>query len=316
LADQGKAVTSAPKVERSLADQAAKPKAPFGSDPGAADTKAEVTEAKRVEAERRKYRLKVDGQDVEEELTDEQIAVRLQKAHGAERRMQEAAEERKQLKAWIEAYKKDPFAASKDPYIGLDLEELAEQRLTEKYTKHLEEQSMTEEQRELRRRDEEIAQIKAERDEYRRQETERAQAQLDERIFKETNDHFTSALEELGVDASNEAMYEMASIAKLNLERNLQLTPKQLAAEVRDRIEGRQEKLRKSVTGGMKGDRLLKHLGADVVKEVIRASLAERKVNLTPKPAAPRPPAAAADEKPGKSISPSQFRRKNLYGIG
>ncbi len=307
LADQSRSVKESPKHERSLADQVSKTPSPSAG--------GEPTET-RTEAERRKYRLKVDGKDIEEELTDDQIAVRLQKGHGAERRMQEAAEHRKQLAAWVESFKKDPWAAAKDPFIGLDLEALAEEKLTAKYERYLEEQSMTEEQRTVRQRDEELKRVNEENARYKKRDEDAAQQAFNEKVFKQTESEFTEALKEYGTDVNDEVLYEMAKLGKLNLQQKLEMTPKQVAAEVREIIERGQERLRKSVTGGLKGDRLLKHLGDDVVKEVIRASLSARKVSLSPPPPAPKQVVADADErKPQKNMSTNAFRRKHLFGI-
>jgi hypothetical protein len=76
-------------------------------------------------AEKRKYQLKVDGQDIEEELSDDDIRVRLQKAHAVDKRFAEVANQRKQIEAALSQLKNDPAKALKE-IAGLDLDEWAE----------------------------------------------------------------------------------------------------------------------------------------------------------------------------------------------
>lgn len=92
------------------------------------------TEAKAA-AERRKYKLKVDGKEQEWEGTDDDIKVALQKSHAAEKRLEQASTLKKQYEAAAEMAKKDPHAALK-MVAGLDdaaLEAAYEKRLAEKY---------------------------------------------------------------------------------------------------------------------------------------------------------------------------------------
>ena len=269
---------------QTAADRLAGVKAPAES------PKAEVKAAE-VEA-RRKYRLKVDGKETEYEFDDTEISTRLQKGLAAERRMQEAAAIKKADAEFRERVKKDPFAALSDPSFGLDLEALAEQRLAQKYQEALlpeQERRTLELQRQLEVRD---AEIKAFHDERARV----AQEALEQQVFQETEAAFEEALEVSGLPRTRETMYLMAKVARMNLDHNLDLTPKQIASEVKRQVSS----IHQNAVRAMRGDALVQFLGADVVKEVLKMSVAKIRAggtvaNVPPPPEAPAAPSRKAD---------------------
>lgn len=233
------------------------------ADKGSPPPAAEATEA-RKEAERRKYKLKIDGQEREEDLSDDEVSVRLQKALGAEKRMQEAAEYRKKFQAASEAIRSDPFAALKEAY-GIDIEKLAEERLAQKYQEQLlpeNERKELEYKRQIEARD---AQLKAIRD----AEESKHQEAFNAKVLQETEAGFLTALQTSGLPQNYETLRMMAEVAKFNLEHGLELTPAQIAAEVQSKAS----QTTQHVLKGLKGESLVKFLGPDVVKEVLRLSV-------------------------------------------
>jgi hypothetical protein len=266
-------------------------------DGGAAKDAALAAEAAaKKEAERRRYKLKVDGAELEEELTDDEVTVRLQKARAAEKRMQEAAAQRKQLQEAVEYLKKDPFAAFKESF-GVDLDELAERRLAERYR----EQLMTPEEQERLRLQRENESYKAREAEAQRQREEQARQAYEAKVAEEMERDFMSALEASDLPKTKETLRLMAEVAQLNLDHGIELTPAQMAAEVRERISG----IHQHVTRSLKGESLLKYLGDDVVKEVLRQSVARVKGTSatpapTPNPFGDKTTAPGDDEAPKK----------------
>lgn len=231
----------------------------------------EQTETK--QAERRKYKLKVDGAEQELELADDEISVRLQKAMAAEKRMQEAAELRKQYERFVEQVKADPVAALKDPRFGIDVRKQIEDQLIAEWEQQQKLQGLTPAEREAVQRAEAAERKAAEleaREAKRQQEIQqRQQQELETKVQADLEREFMEALDKSNLPKNRQTLALMAEIAALNLEHGIELTRDQLVAETNERLRGMQ----KHVMGGLKGDALVKYLGDDVVREVIRHSV-------------------------------------------
>ncbi len=237
-----------------------------------APTPAPGSETKAEKAERLKFQLKVKGQMVDEEYTHEQLQVRLQKALAADQGLQETAETRKAFAAFREAFEKDPFEATKNFAPKVDLDALAEKRLIERF-----------QQEELQKQDPgayEKQQLQKQLDEYKSQdqkrkdaETAKAQAEQDAKDGAAFEKEFMQALEETGLPKDRRFLHRLAQIADTNLDHGIELTSKQMAQELNEQI--RQE--HQHVTRSMKGESLIKHLGDDVVREVLKYSVEKHK---------------------------------------
>src|SRR5688572_3841920 len=92
---------------------------------GAQTTPPAEPEAKPQPPSEKKFKLKVDGQECEEELSDDELAVRLQKEHAWRKREGAFTSERKKLEQFYELGKKDPRTAAKELW-GVDMLELAQ----------------------------------------------------------------------------------------------------------------------------------------------------------------------------------------------
>lgn len=295
-ADSGKA--SPPKAEGTPFKDVAKAK----TDAPAEETK--VPEA--VEKPSRKRKIVVDGAEEEydlDALNDDDIVRHLQLSKAGQKRMQEAAEVRKQFAEIQKFIKENPFEALKDPIFGVDIEQMAQERLAQKY----QEATMSPEEKAQ-------ADLKKELETYkkaeatRKQEAEtRSQQELDERIFRETEATFLKALTEEGLPNLPETLSMMADVARVNHQNKIGLDQKQLAAEVRARLNTTS----RNVIGSLKGEALLKHLGPETVKEVLRLSV--ERVKKAKAPAFVAPPATKqditeADRPERKRMSPQAFR--------
>lgn len=246
--------TDTTKPNSKLADASADAKKP-GETPAQAEA-------------RRKYKLKVDGAEQELELNDSEISVRLQKAIAAEKRMAQAAEIQKSFRQFSEMFPTDPSGAAKLIAPDLNLEEYYEKKLIEKF------------QAEERQKQDPAAyereQLKKQLEEYRTKEQKakeaadaKAQAEHDAKVGKEMEKEFMDALEESGLPKDRRYLRMLAEVADVNLEHGIELTPKQMAAEVNSQLREQHQ----HVVRGMKGESLIKHLGADVVKEVLKYSV-------------------------------------------
>ena len=261
--------------------------------------------------ERRKYALKVDGQEMEEELTDDEIRVRLQKAHAVDKRFQEVAQQRKQIEDALKLLKHDPAKALKD-IAGLDLDEWAEKRIMERY----QESMMPEAEREKAELQRKVAEYERQFEEQKTAAEMAKQQAYEEQVFQQTEAEFLEAIEQLGFEdkgfSRTVLLPMMADIAEAALDYGVELTPAQMAAEANKRLET----VHRRQVANLKGPALLKYLGDDVVNEAIRAKLAATK-GVVAAPMTPPPPARKPDV-PGtrsKPMTPAEWRMKHLYGV-
>lgn len=172
---------------------------------------AETTETNQAEPkpERKKYKVKVDNEEME---VDEDELIRGY-AHNkaASKRMQEAAERRKQSEEFIELLRKDPKAVLQHKDLNIDVKALAEQILAE----HMEEQLLTEDEKERR-------ELKRKLDEYEQREQQRQQTEQQARFeaatakqIEEFDNMFTEALNTSGLPKTRQTVARMAHYMQL-----------------------------------------------------------------------------------------------------
>ncbi len=231
------------------------------------------TEAK-SEAKRRLLQLKVDGKEEQldvDSMPDEQLAIELQLAKAARKRMQEAAELKKQVSTLMEAIKKDPISALKDPAFGnLDVRKMVEDRLIEEYQN----QQLPEHERKIKELEKQLESERKEKEERMRVEQEatkaKSLAELEAKTLSEIEKDFGEALESSGLPCTRETMAMMAEVQATYLDKyNITLTPAQLASEVDNRIQQQA----KYVLSKLSGDSLIKYLGQDMVDAIVKHSV-------------------------------------------
>lgn len=248
--------------------------------------------AEKPEPWKRKFKLKVDGQELEEEYDEDRLTVELQKSRAADKRFRAAAERTKQIEAALSRVKEDPASFLRE-VAGLDPYQFAEQLMAAKFNEDL----MPEEQRERMKLQKELESYKAREQAAEEAKKTAAKQQFEKQVFEEVERETLEALDELGYEDKNfvrsTLMPMMADLQIANLQHGIELTPKQLATEVNRRLETIH---RKQITS-LKGDRLLQYLGEDVVKEAIRARL-EKQRGAPPVPPPAPAPAPKVEQKP------------------
>lgn len=280
----------------------------LGSPKGAPKAEAAAPKAP-TQSEKRRYSLKVDGQDIEEELSDDDIRVRLQKSHAVDKRFAEVANQRKQIEAALSQLKNDPAKALKE-IAGLDLDEWAEKRILERY----QEAMMPEAEREKAEMQRKLADYERQFEEQKTSAEKQKADAYEQQVFEQTEQDFIQAVETLGYDkgfSRTVLVPMMAEIAESALDYGVELTPAQMASEANKRLET----IHRRQVQGLKGEQLLKYLGDDVVTEAIRAKLAATRglaaAPSTPPPAARKP----VTDAPRKMMTPAEWRNKHLYGM-
>lgn len=111
---------------------------------GTAEIKPEQTKDEAKAEAVRKFKLKYE--DTEEEVTEEELIQRAQKARGSEKKFQEAAHMRKQAEQLINLLKQDPMKVLSNPTLGHDVKKL----MTDYLAKQIEEDMMDPKEKELR----------------------------------------------------------------------------------------------------------------------------------------------------------------------
>jgi hypothetical protein len=228
----------------------------------ATETKAAATPEQKVEqtqqAQLKKFKLKVDGEEFEEEIdlaNEGELTKRLQLAKAAEKRIGQAKSEKAKAMEILKAFE-DGTLLKKHP----KARELAEQLLVEQ----LQNEMLSPEQRELM----ELKKYKEDREksELERQKAlEMAEAQQKESaIAQQFQKTIIDALDKSGLPKTPDMAKRMAYIMKKNLDLGLSLTPEDLAAEVKSELNG----LLKALIGGAEGEQLISLFGDDVAKKI------------------------------------------------
>ena len=300
-ASSGTAAPSAPASAPSSSGSGggSVPATPHGVNPQALDN-ATPSEARKA----RNLSIKVDGQveniDIDS-MDDATLTKQLQLARAAQKRMQEAAELKKQQESFRDRLKKDPVNALKDPEFGVDVRKMIEDQILREY----EEQQMDEPTRKAaqmeRSLSEREAKIKEREEAYQAQETKA----LNERVFNETKSQFEKALAESGLPNNGHTIAMMAEVAQQNLEAGIELDPGQLASEVRERLG----QTNAHVFKGMQGEKLAKYLGDEVITEVLK--FAVDRVKNQQNQAGYSPPKAVEDKGPD-AFNPKATRSEKM----
>lgn len=264
------------------------------------------------EIQRRKFRLKIDGEEIEEELDDHEITVRLQKERAAAKRFEEAARRTKEINAILAKAKEDPAGFLQE--FGVDPDEFAKSRLDAE----IERLKKTPEQLQMEEYERRISEFEA-REMQAREAEERAQREAyQKQVTEQVHAEFLEALDSLGYEDKGfertVLLPLMAEIALANEQFGVGLSPAQLAREAERRLNTIAQKPLKT----LKGEKLLKFVGEDAAKEIMRASLSRRRAsanNPLPQPreaAKQKPP---APEQPRKPRPPNAFFLENVLGV-
>lgn len=249
---------SAPAAQNTTAPQGANSvKTDAPAVPGVTETPAEK--------KARKYQIKVDGQAREidlDSMNDEELVKRVQLAEAAQRRMQEASEQRKQVESLFKLLKENPIEALKNPALGVDVRKMVEDQILREY----EEAQLSEPERKAKELERQLQAREAKIQEYEQAKASEAQRQLEERVFQETQRQFVAALDAADLPRNQETIYMMADVARLNLENGIELSPAQMAAEVKDRLS----QMHTHIVRGLDGEKLMSYLGDDVITKVLK----------------------------------------------
>lgn len=226
-------------------------------------------EAKKV---LRKFKLKVDGKDIEEEIDmddNDYITKQLQLAKVSQKRMGEYSQLEKEVKSFIDELRKNPRKVLQDPTIGIDVKQLAAQIIEEE----IENSKKSPEQLQ---REELEAKLKKLEDE-RREEKENSKKADFERLQSQEYERYdllmTQALEKSDLPKSPYIVKKMADYMLLGLNNGVDVTPddviplvrQEMTDDLREMFQVMPEEVIESI------------IGKDVINRIRKKSVAKAK---------------------------------------
>lgn len=155
------------------------------------DAIANGASAKEVANMLKKFKIKVDGKEMERELdlsNEDNIKQMLQLAEVSKKRMSETAELKKALQQEINRLKNDPFAVLEE--LGLNPDELSEKRIQSR----IEELKKSPEQLAKEKLDRELTEAREELNKYKKQQEESEMRKLQEQVHMQINTEIDEAL--------------------------------------------------------------------------------------------------------------------------
>jgi hypothetical protein len=256
--------------------------------------KAEQKIQQQIQSQKKKFKLKVDGREYEEEIDladEENLKKQLQLAKAAQKRMQEFSQLQKEVTEFVEMLRKNPRAALSDPSIGIDIKDLARQVIQEE----IENSQKSPELIEKEKLQKELEKLKGDRERERKELQQREFDRLQQQEFERYDMLMTKTLENSDLPKSPYVIRKMADYMLIGLENNIDLTPEDILPLVRQEV---QDDL-KSMFQVAPEDVIEQMLGKDVINKL-------RKKNLAKAKQAPPIPVKAAVKDIGKPVQKAE----------
>jgi hypothetical protein len=239
----------------------------------------EPSEPKETKPEPKVWKLKVDGQEIEFDASDEASVQRVvQKGLASDRKFQEAAKIRSQAENFVKMLKENPLEVLKHPSLGLNFRELAENFLYEQ----LQAESISPEEKQATSEREELERYRRQEQETKQQQQTKQQEELKEQYRQDYQAKFIEALDTAGLPKSDWSVTRMATLMREAISRGLtNITPKDVAHIVKqDWISAQQE-----MYGSLDGAKLVEMLGKDVAEKIRLHDVSQFKAKNSQPPA-------------------------------
>lgn len=241
---------------------------------------------------KRKFKLKVDGQEVEEEYDDESLVRELQLAKAAQKRMMEAAKERseaeqqkREILEFVKLVKSDPAALM--TRLGMSQEQLV-QFADQTLANYLEERTLTPEERARRQ---EQAELNALREERRREAEERERSAVEAQraeVRQQIETSLVDAIESTDLPKDPEVrtiiLYEAVRMLAADKVRSIRagvpsmMTPEKAVARAKEARVKESTQLLSKFTD----ESLYDLLGEEVIKKIRKVDTARHKSRKLP----------------------------------
>lgn len=320
MSDNTAASSVSPSTEASASSESSElesSQAVEGLEGAAAEGEAQesAVEAKKEAARIRKLKLKVDGQELEEELpfelddnpeAVEYMTRQLQLSKAAQKRMAESSQLQKEVKYFLEELRKNPKKVLADPSIGIDVKQLAAQIIEEEIANA----QKSPEQLEKERLENELKALQEEREREREEAREKEFARLQEIEYERYDTLISKAIETSDLPKSPYVVKKIADYMLLGLNEGIDVSPEDVLPLVRDEI---QNDLR-DMFAVMPDEVIEKIVGKDVFNRV-------RKKNVAKAKSAPQPVKSAikdtgASAKASASATDAQKKTfRDFFGV-
>ncbi len=223
-------------------------------------------------AEIKRWKLISDG--VEEEVDENELIVRAQKGKAADKRMAEAAAQRKKLETVMGTLKEAPMGFLEELLGAKQARELVEGHLYEK----IQDETLTPEQRKTKEELSELERLRAEKAEYEKAAQDEKIKVLEAHYEQEYARDIPAALTQVGLPTSPATVKKVAYYMWQGLERGVELK----AADVVNLVKEDYMSDVRSLFGASDGESLLQMLGEDVAGKIRKADLARMKKEQSP----------------------------------
>lgn len=255
------------------------------------------------QAAKKKFKLKVDGQELEEEidLNDEETLKRhLQMSKAAQKRMSEAAQIRKQAEEIVGMFKGDLKSVLKQADKLGKTPEQVRKEMEEYFAEMIEEEMLSPEQKKVREADRIIREHEEKSKREAQEKEAQVRAQLEQQYAQDYDKKITEALSSSGLPKTPKTVKRMAALMSQNLNLGLDLEPKDLVQLVKEDYLNEIKEL----FGATDGDTLLKLLGDDVANKIRKSDLARLR---TPKPPVKIENPPPREEQPRRRMSTEEW---------
>lgn len=237
------------------------------------DPKASKTEKKEAKKILKKLKLKVDGQEIEEEFDPENedyLREQLQLAKVARKRMQEKALIEKDVLKFLDDIKKDPFKALSDPAIGLDIKNFAAKVIE----REIENSKKTPEQLKAEKLEEELRELKAARQKEKEESDKSERERLTEQEFERYDMLMTQALEKHSFPKNPAVIKRMAEYLLIGLNAKKDVTPEDVVPLIREDLKNDYRDILNSMPDD---DALEDFIGKEYIDRIRKAKLKNAK---------------------------------------
>lgn len=222
----------------------------------------------------RKFKLKVDGKDYEEELdldNEQEVIKQLQFAKVSQKRMAEKAELEKTVNQFFEELKKNPRKVLSNPDMGIDLKKIAIEMIEEEIANS----TKSPEQLEKEKLQTELKNLKDEREKEKetskKRELERLQAQEYERF----DNQISTAIDKSTLPKTAGVVRKVADYMLIGLQAGYDITPD----DVMSIVEAEYKEDLSEMFRTMPEDAIEALIGKDVFKKVRKKNLEKLKTD-------------------------------------
>ena len=262
----------------------------------------ETTEAQ--QPYRFKAKLKVDGREEEVDLSEEEIGERLQRQRAYERKEKQYRDgfaELERVKAALSHLHTNPLEVMQS--LGVDVGNLW-QTISQQQQQL---QALTPEQRQILERDQLIAQLRAQQEEFQTQQQKAQAQQYQEAVWNESQPRIVEAMQSAGLPRTPEAIRMYAVVGQELLDRGYDAPESVIAQETANRLRATSQSFQRA----MSPEQLEAMLGDEAINALLKRRLEKAQAARAKKQhlAKPSTNGTHAKEEP-TYIDEAEFRRR------